>query len=123
MALKQKTMKNTKIEFKNNKQKEVFDLLLQQEKNEFYNDLDKLLGAVNLEMQKANFYQGKIEANQRFETLKFFKVSLWIDLTPSKIPFILINEFVELETDEYLDSINDAKLFEKKGFIKLDNLL
>lgn len=107
------------IKFKEKKSEASFLSLSEKEKKEFQSDLAEVMRKLKFEMDKAKFYESKIVANQRFSTNRYFKKVAWFDLTPNQSPFIFIEEFTELEIDDYLDSINEAKNLNNSGFIKL----
>lgn len=106
------------LSFKDDEVKKTFLSLNEKELKEFEIDLAQLLKKTNDEMVKANFFEGHHFANQRIGE-RLFKVELWVNLTPSKNPVVILSQFKELNVDDYLDSINSDKSLKDDGFVRL----
>lgn len=102
------------IIFKEKESENVFKSFTKQEIKELQEDFQSLLIKLKAETRKANFYEGKIQFNQRFTSNKYVSGVLCFDITPNQNPFIYFEVLRELEIDEYLDSINSQKNLSKE---------
>lgn len=89
------------------------------EQKEFEKDIEEVVNKLKKEVYKHKTYEGKIVANQRFSTGRYFKSIYFFDLTSNEKPIIYIEDFLELKLDDYLDDINYQKSLNDDGFIKL----
>lgn len=96
-----------------------FMSLTKKESKEFDADFLNLIKKITIKMNQANSYQTKVVANQRFSTNRYFKMVAFFDFTPQQDGLIIVDEYKELNLDEYLDSINDEKKLIGEDFKKL----
>jgi len=106
------------LSFGNDEAKQTLLSLSKKEKNEFEVDMAQMLQITNEAMEKVNFFEGHTFVNQRLCN-RYFRVELWVDLSPEKQPLIVLQEFKELAIDDYLDSINADKNLKNEGFGRL----
>ena len=99
---------NTTELFGNDEVKQTLLSLSENEKKEFEVDLALLL-------QNTNKEEGHHIAHLKLGD-KFFRVELLVDLSPNKKPIIMLQQFIELNTDEYLDIRNADKNLINEGF-------
>ena len=113
-------MKNStgSLQFANDDVKNKFLSLNESEKKEFEDDLGMLIIGTHKQMVKSNKFEGHHYCNQRLGERKF-RVELWMNLKDEKDFFILLQQFNELEIDDYLDNINSDKKLVNKGFTRL----
>lgn len=103
------------LTFGNQNVSETIASLSIDEMTELNLDLQSLILGLRKDMELANFFEAQVLSNQRLNG-RMFTSEIWMDLSPDKDDYILINKFDELSIDEYLDSINEHKSLSKKDF-------
>ena len=113
-------MEQGQLKFKNDEVEKTFLSLSTDELNEFKSDLLFMIteSLKVMEMQDVRVYSGHHYMNQRLSK-RNFRVEIYVDFTPNQEKVILIEQFKEMNMDEYLDSINNDKGLAENGFIKL----
>ena len=103
------------LTFGNQNVSETIASLSIDEMTELNLDLQSLILGLRKDMELANFFEAQVLSNQRLNG-RMFTSEIWMDLSPDKDDYILINKFDELSIDEYLDSINEHKSLSEKDF-------
>ena len=105
------------LSFKDQEVKDTFLSLNKKEVQRFEKDLEQLLEKVKHRMIDVNIFETHLLATQRIDK-RHFIVKLLIDLTPTQMPLVVLDEFTEVGVDEYLDNMSEQKALGGKEYLK-----